>query len=536
MRPRTPGTRAGRSSTATATSSVSSPRSRTRPGSLSSAASASRSRSMPRAARSASRWISGRVRNDEGHRDAPGRHGPASLRDQEGHRRAGPFAGAHPRRALGARAPARRGRARAREDAQREDGRAGDHRRLQADPVHAGPRARRPCGHPHLQPADRRLPDFARAGVHQPPARGRDQPRAGQSAERAPRGHAGAAGHDRARDAQGAGPVPRHGDAEPDRDRGRVRAARGAGRPFHDEGPRRVSRRDGRVRRRRAGDRAPRDGRPGDDQRAASRASARGRRRLRRSAAHGVRRAHRLRDAPAGRLRTQGPSEVRELLGEYAWGDDVRPMRWNRPGRLGAPYVREFLEDREITAQFLLDLSPSVDFGTADRRKRDLLIDFTGILARLLTRHGNRVGATMYGAHVERVVPARGGRIQVLRLLNELERRPRLGRAPLTSLSELIDAGLRALKRRSLVFVISDFFSAQGWEDRLTMLARRHETLAVRLVDPRENELPDVGPLILTDSETGEQLWVNTDDGGFRARLTAAARRREQHLAYAVAT
>ncbi|OLE76265.1 MAG: ATPase [Chloroflexi bacterium 13_1_20CM_2_70_9] len=220
---------------------------------------------------------------------------------------------------------------------------------------------------------------------------------------------------------------------------------------------------------------------------------------------------------------------------EYAFGDDVRHIDWNVTARLDAPYVREFLEDREITAQFLLDLSPSVDFGTADRRKRDLLIDFTGILARLLTRHGNRVGATMYGAHVERVVPARGGRIQVLRLLNELERRPRLERAPLTSLSELIDAGLRALKRRSLVFVISDFFSSQGWEDRLTMLARRHETLAVRLVDPRENELPDVGPLILTDSETGEQLWVNTHDGGFRSRLTAAARRREQHLAEAFA-
>jgi len=220
---------------------------------------------------------------------------------------------------------------------------------------------------------------------------------------------------------------------------------------------------------------------------------------------------------------------------EYAFGDDVRHIDWNVTARLDAPYVREFLEDREITAQFLLDLSPSVDFGTADRRKRDLLIDFTGILARLLTRHGNRVGATLYGARVERVVPARGGRIQVLRLLNELERRPRLERAPLTSLSELIDAGLRALKRRSLVFVISDFFSAEGWEDRLTMLARRHETLAVRLVDPRENELPDVGPLILTDSETGEQLWVNTHDGGFRSRLTAAARRREQHLAEAFA-
>jgi len=220
---------------------------------------------------------------------------------------------------------------------------------------------------------------------------------------------------------------------------------------------------------------------------------------------------------------------------EYAFGDDVRHIDWNVTARLDAPYVREFHEDREITAHFLLDLSPSVDFGTADRRKRDLLVDFTAILARLLTRHGNRVGATMYGARVERAIPARGGRIQVLRLISELERRPRLERAPLTSLSELIDAGLRALKRRSLIFVISDFFSAAGWEERLAMLSRRHETLAVRLVDPRENELPDVGPLILTDSETGEQLWVNTHDGGFRARLGDAARRREHRLAAAFA-
>ena len=109
---------------------------------------------------------------------------------------------------------------------------------------------------------------------------------------------------------------------------------------------------------------------------------------------------------------------------EYTFGDDVRHIDWNVTARLDAPYVREFHEDREITAHFLLDLSPSVEFGTADRRKRDLLMDFTGVLARLLTRHGNRVAATIYGARVERAIPPRGGRVQVLRLLSELERRP----------------------------------------------------------------------------------------------------------------
>jgi uncharacterized protein (DUF58 family) len=215
---------------------------------------------------------------------------------------------------------------------------------------------------------------------------------------------------------------------------------------------------------------------------------------------------------------------------EYAFGDDVRHIDWNVTARLDTPYVREFLEDREVNAHFLLDVSPSVDFGTVDRRKRDLLIDFTAVLARLLTRHGNRVGATIYGSRVERSIPARGGRVQVLRIMNELEKRPKLDRAPLTSLSDLLDAAQRGLKRRSLVFVVSDFFSAEGWEERLGRIARRHETLAIRLVDPREHELPDIGPVVLTDSETGEQIRVDTHDAGFRARFTQAARRREEHL------
>ena len=215
---------------------------------------------------------------------------------------------------------------------------------------------------------------------------------------------------------------------------------------------------------------------------------------------------------------------------EYAFGDDVRHIDWNVTARLDTPYVREYLEDREINAHFLLDLSPSVDFGTVDRRKRDLLIDFTALVSRLLTRHGNRVGATLYASRVERSIPARGGRVQVLRIMNELEKRPKLESAPLTSLSELLDAGMRGLRRRSLVFVVSDFFSAAGWEERLQRIARRHETLAVRLADPREDELPDIGTVILTDSETGEQLRVNTGDPRFRQRFALAARNREDRL------
>src|SRR5439155_24127731 len=107
---------------------------------------------------------------------------------------------------------------------------------------------------------------------------------------------------------------------------------------------------------------------------------------------------------------------------EHVAGDDVRNIDWSVTARMDTPYVREYHEDREITAQFLLDVSPSVDFGTATALKRDLLIDFVAVLARLLTRQGNKIGAVLYGSGVERVIPARSGRVQVLRLVDLLER------------------------------------------------------------------------------------------------------------------
>ena len=216
---------------------------------------------------------------------------------------------------------------------------------------------------------------------------------------------------------------------------------------------------------------------------------------------------------------------------EYVAGDDVRHIDWNVTARMDTPYVREYHEDRDITAHFLLDVSPSVDFGTATALKRDLLIDFTAVLARLLTRHGNRVGAVIYGKGVERIIPARSGRMQVLRLINELQRRPRLAEAPATALADLLDTGLRAIRRRSLVFVISDFFSTPGWERPLTQLSRHHETLAIRLVDPREREIPEIGMIVMNDAETGEHLWVDTSDQKFRRRFEDVVRRREEALA-----
>ena len=201
------------------------------------------------------------------------------------------------------------------------------------------------------------------------------------------------------------------------------------------------------------------------------------------------------------------------------------------------PWVREYHEDRDLTAWFLLDLSPSVDFGTADdeRRKRAVLLDFVAVLARLLTRRGNRIGALLYGGGADRTIPVAGGRLQVLHLISEIRADEPPDRAPMTDLGPLLFTACSAFKRRSLVFIVSDFISEPGWERPLHLLARRHEVVAIRLVDPRETTLPDAGPVLLQDAETGDQLVVDTSDRRFRERFAEAARVREAGIAAAFA-
>ncbi len=234
-------------------------------------------------------------------------------------------------------------------------------------------------------------------------------------------------------------------------------------------------------------------------------------------------------------------------LREYQHHDDVRHIDWNVTARLQVPHVRQFTEDRELSAWFLVDLSGSVDFGSDRQTKRRVARAFVGVLARLLTRHGNRVGALLYGTEVHAVLPARGGRLQVLQLLQLMDK-PAPARGPgaggaasappaatVTRLDTLLRGAQQAIQRRSSLFVVSDFISEPGWEQSLGRLALRHEVTAVRLYDPLEMALPDLGLVTLTDAETGEQLVVDTADRGFRARYTAAAERREQQLREALA-
>lgn len=237
-------------------------------------------------------------------------------------------------------------------------------------------------------------------------------------------------------------------------------------------------------------------------------------------------------------------------LREYQAHDDVRYIDWNVTARLQTPYVREFLEDREVTAWFLLDLSGSVNFGSGEVRKRELSAEFTAVLARLLTRHGNRVGALFYQG-ADRlacdIIPARAGRRQVLHLLDRIlhpratgnaqqQKNPQAS-APVgkqTDLAVLLAQAQTVMKRRSVVFIVSDFISTPGWQKAVSLLARRHEVIAVRLYDPLELELPDLGFVMMQDAETGEQLFVDTHERGFRRRFAEAAARREAALRQAL--
>jgi uncharacterized protein (DUF58 family) len=224
-----------------------------------------------------------------------------------------------------------------------------------------------------------------------------------------------------------------------------------------------------------------------------------------------------------------GPGVDFADLREYQPGDDVRHIDWNVTARTTTPFIRQYLADRELTAWLLLDRSPSMMFGAADRTKQQVLVDLVATLARLLTRGGNRVGAILYENAVEQIIEPRSGRNQVLRIARELLRPPAASGAE-TDLAGLVRTAASVIRRRSLVFVISDFITGPGWERGLALLAQRHEVVAIRVWDPREVELPDLGVVVMEDSETGAQLFVDTSDPRFRRRFRAAADAREDRL------
>lgn len=219
-------------------------------------------------------------------------------------------------------------------------------------------------------------------------------------------------------------------------------------------------------------------------------------------------------------------------LREYTPGDDVRHIDWNVTARLDEPYVRQYVEDRELTAWLVLDQSASMRLGGADRAKDSLLAELAVCLGRLFTRTGNRVGAILYDNRLQRVIPPRTGRGHILHLAHELRRAADAGPdGRTTDLAAMLHLAAATVRRRGLVFVISDFIGDGDWEPALIRLGQRHEVVTVRIVDPVEFDLPDLGLIMVEDAETGEQLLADTGDPVFRRRYRDEARTRELAVA-----
>jgi uncharacterized protein (DUF58 family) len=238
---------------------------------------------------------------------------------------------------------------------------------------------------------------------------------------------------------------------------------------------------------------------------------------------------HMVRDIVAGEyssaFRGRGVefSEVRE----YQPGDDVRAIDWNVTARLGSTYVKRYLEERELTVLFLVDVSASARFGTRLRTKQALATEVCAVLALAASRNNDRVGAIWATDRVERFVPPRRGRRHVLRIINDLLAFDASGTA--TDLA----AGLRfvesILRRRSVLFLVSDFLTT-GYQPALERLGRRHDVIALQLYDPRERELPDLGLLSFQEPESGTWRWVDTGQPETRERFRRRAQEFDRSL------
>jgi len=202
-------------------------------------------------------------------------------------------------------------------------------------------------------------------------------------------------------------------------------------------------------------------------------------------------------------------SEVRE----YVPGDDVRAIDWNVTARMGHPFIKKFQEERELTVLLLVDQSASGRFGTRNRLKSELAAEVGAVLALSAVQNQDKVGLLLFTDEVELWVPPAKGRRHVLRVVREiLYYRPR-GRG--TDLRAALDHLVRGQKRKAVVFVLSDFLS-EGYERSLRVASRRHDVVALRMRDEREEQLPSVGVVALEDLETGEQFLVDTSDGSVR--------------------
>ncbi len=215
-------------------------------------------------------------------------------------------------------------------------------------------------------------------------------------------------------------------------------------------------------------------------------------------------------------------AEVRE----YTYGDDIRGIDWNVTARTGAPHIKVFEEERELTVMLVVDASASADFGTRNRLKSELATELCSVLAFSAIKNNDKVGLILFTDRIECFVPPRKGRRHGLRVLRELLYHPTTGTG--TDLGGALEYLVRVIRRRAVVFLASDFI-AHGFESALSVTARRHDLVAIRVGDPREEEMPPLGFVDFEDPETGARTVVNTSGRPFRTRfrrLRAVARER----------
>jgi uncharacterized protein (DUF58 family) len=221
---------------------------------------------------------------------------------------------------------------------------------------------------------------------------------------------------------------------------------------------------------------------------------------------------------------------------EYQPGDDVRQIDWKITARTGTTHVREAFAERGLDVWLVLDLSPSIHWGTAKASKLERAKEFVTAASLLLGKQGNRIGAILFADRVLKVIPPAGGRNHLQILLHHITTTANQTGNGATDFVSALSRLQIATRRKSLVLVISDFLVADGWQNKLGTLAQKHEVVAVHLRDPREDDLPDIGIITLEDPETGRQMVINTHDRKLRERFKVASRQQQENLKQQLST
>ena len=235
--------------------------------------------------------------------------------------------------------------------------------------------------------------------------------------------------------------------------------------------------------------------------------------------------ARRLESTLSGDFRStrHGPGTELAQVRPYVPGDDVRLIEWNVTARMGEPHVRVLLAERVLVTWLVLDTSPSMQFGTGDRRKADVAAGVALGLGHIATRRGNRLGIVTFGDAEPATIPPTQGRLGLLGLLGQLGREPEAAPVGATSLGAAFTRVGAVARQRGIVAVVSDFRGPLDWRTPLLRVLDRHDVLAIEVRDRREQELPDVGEIWLVDPETGRQVRVDTRSASLRERFAAAA-------------